>query len=381
MENDFATGFEPEFMRRAINLARKGTGAVNPNPLVGAVIVKDGRVIGEGYHQKYGKLHAEREAFSSLSYKEEAKGADMYVTLEPCCHYGKQPPCVEAIIEHGIKRVFCGSDDPNAKVSGKGFDILRRAGIEVHTHCLKDECDELNDIFFKYIVTGIPYVTMKYAMTMDGKIATFTGKSKWITGECARNEVMEMRNRYRGIMVGIGTVLADDPMLTCRIDENKNRVCENVRNPVRIVCDSNLGIPMDSHIVMSARETYTIVATTRKAVQNGDKSRELEAKGVHVIATEGQNGHVDLQELMIKLGEMDIDGILLEGGGRLNYSMLSMGLVDEVCAFVAPKIFGGQGIYTPVSGEGVDAPAGAYNFMLYGAERYGEDIMLRYKKR
>ena len=193
-----------EYMRRAVELAKLGIGKVNPNPLVGAVIVKEGRIIGEGYHAKYGELHAERHAFSRLT--EEAEGAEMYVTLEPCCHYGKQPPCTQAIIEHGIKKVFVGSDDPNALVAGKGVQALREAGVEVVTQVMKEECDALNPVFFHFITTKTPYVLMKYAMTMDGKIACDTGKSQWITGEEARSHVQETRDALMGIMVGIQTI-------------------------------------------------------------------------------------------------------------------------------------------------------------------------------
>jgi diaminohydroxyphosphoribosylaminopyrimidine deaminase/5-amino-6-(5-phosphoribosylamino)uracil reductase len=368
------------YMRRAIELAKQGTGAVNPNPLVGAVIVKDGRIIGEGYHRRYGELHAEREAFAHLT--EAADGAEMYVTLEPCCHYGKQPPCVNAIIEHGIKRVFVGSDDPNVLVSGGGYKILREAGIQVVTHVLKEECDSINDVFFHYIVNKTPYVVMKYAMTMDGKLATYTGESKWITGEAARHHVMEQRNGLTGIMVGIGTVLKDNPMLTCRI--------EGGRNPVRIVCDSNLNIPLDSNLVTSAKDVRTIVATCclpktetendSKTVIRQDKYNSLCEAGVEIIETDSMDGHVNLVSLMKKLGEQNIDGILLEGGGTLNYSALQAGIVNEVNMYIAPKIFGGNGIYTPVGGQGVRFPDEAYKYKMCGMEQYGEDVLLRYKK-
>ena len=259
------------YMRRAIELAKKGIGAVNPNPLVGAVIVKDGRIIGEGYHRRYGELHAERDAFAHLT--EDAAGAEMYVTLEPCCHYGKQPPCVNAIIEHKISRVYVGSDDPNALVSGKGYQILRDAGIEVITHVLKEECDSLNPVFFHYIVNKTPYVVMKYAMTMDGKIATYSGKSKWITGEEARAHVMEQRNALTGIMVGSETVIKDDPSLTCRI--------EGGRNPVRIICDSRLRISMDSQIVRTASEVPTILAAIQ-SVEVKDHGEPLSGTWLYV---------------------------------------------------------------------------------------------------
>ena len=218
------------YMRRAIELAKKGRGWTNPNPMVGAVIVKNGSIIGEGYHEKCGELHAERNAIASLT--ESAEGATLYVTLEPCCHYGKQPPCTLAIVEHGIKKVYVGSDDPNDKVAGKGIEFLREHGVEVETGVMKAACDAINPVFFHYITTKLPYVVMKYAMSMDGKIAAYTGKSQWITGEAARQHVQETRNWLKGIMVGCNTVLQDDPALTCRI--------EGGRNPVRIVCDLSL---------------------------------------------------------------------------------------------------------------------------------------------
>lgn len=375
--------FNPEYMRRAIELAKRGTGAVNPNPLVGAVIVKDGRVIGEGYHARYGELHAERSAFASLKNPAEAEGAVMYVTLEPCCHYGKQPPCAAAIIEHKIRKIYCGSDDPNAKVAGKGFEWLREAGIEVHTHCLKEECDAINDVFFKYIVDKKPYVALKYAMTMDGKIATRTGESKWITSGAARAYVMELRNKYKGIMVGIGTVLADDPMLTCRIEPGAVRDNDNQRNPVRIVCDSRLRIPEDSALVRTANEVPTIVAVTEAGAADREKCERLEAAGVDVLLcrAKGDTEQVDIDDLLCKLGGLGIDGILLEGGGRLAYSAVAAGVVDEVDAFVAPKVFGGSGVYTPVSGTGVEHPADAYMYELCEVRNFAPDVLLRYRKK
>ena len=363
---------DKKYMRRAIELAKLGTGAVNPNPLVGAVIVKDGRIIGEGYHRKYGELHAERDAIAHLT--EDAEGADMYVTLEPCCHYGKQPPCALAIIDHKIKRVFVGSDDPNKLVSGGGYKLLRDAGIEVITHVLKDECDGINDVFFHYIVNKTPYVVMKYAMTMDGKIATREGYSKWITGETARNHVQEQRNALSGIMAGIGTVLKDDPMLTCRIPGG--------RTPVRIICDTHGRIPMDSNIVKSADTVRTIIAVSDKWIDTSDgqeKANKLNDMGAEILAVPENDGHIDLKALMTELGALQIDGILLEGGGTLNESALKAGVVNEVDAYVAPKIFGGAG-HSPVDGEGVSLPDEAYRFRLAKTEQYGEDVLLIYKK-
>lgn len=352
-------------MRRAVELAKLGIGKVNPNPLVGAVIVKEGRIIGEGYHAKYGELHAERHAFSRLT--EEAEGAEMYVTLEPCCHYGKQPPCTQAIIEHGIKKVFVGSDDPNALVAGKGVQALREAGVEVVTQVMKEECDALNPVFFHFITTKTPYVLMKYAMTMDGKIACDTGKSQWITGEEARSHVQETRDALMGIMVGIQTIISDNPRLTCRIPGG--------RNPIRIICDSHLRIPMEAEVVQTAKKMKTVVATVSS---EQEKISALGEAGVKVLITDSADGKVDLQDLMQKLGQEKIDSILLEGGGTLNQSALQSGIVNHIQIYLAPKIFGGTGKYTPVSGIGVKEPDEAYLLIDRKIGIFGEDILLDY---
>ena len=240
-----------EYMRRAISLAKKGVGLVAPNPLVGAVIVKDGEIIGEGWHRRYGDLHAERHALSNVT--AEPKGAVMFVTLEPCCHTGKQPPCTEAIVEAGISEVYIGSRDPNPLVSGKGVAYLKEHGVIVHEDYLRAECDEINTVFFHYIRDKRPYVIMKYAMTIDGKIATSTGKSKWVTSEAAREHVHKRRGIYTAIMVGSNTVLKDNPMLNVRIP--------SVRNPVRIVVDSKLVTPLESKLVKTAGDIRTIICT------------------------------------------------------------------------------------------------------------------------
>lgn len=354
---------DEKYMRRAIELARKGEGHVNPNPLVGAVIVRDGEILAEGYHARYGDLHAERSAFANL--KTDATDAEMYVTLEPCCHYGKQPPCTQAIIEHGIRKVYVGSDDPNVLVAGKGIRQLQDAGISVETHVLKEECDALNDVFFHYITTKTPYVVMKYAMTMDGKIACHTGASKWVTGEEARAHVQRMRNKYTGIMVGVQTVLADDPLLTCRIAEG--------RDPIRIICDSSLRTPLDSQIVRTAGEVETILAT---ATEDPARIAVYEEKGVQVLVTKKKDGRVDLTDLMKKLGERKVDSVLLEGGGTLNYSALQAGIVQHVQAYIAPKLFGGDQGFTPVRGIGVDDPAQAWILTNRKITSFGEDILI-----
>ena len=365
---------QEKYMRRAIELAKNGIGKVNPNPLVGAVIVKDGQIISEGYHAKYGDLHAERNAFRNLKCAEDAKGAEMYVTLEPCCHFGKQPPCTQAIIEHGIRKVYVGSNDPNAVVAGKGIEQLRQAGIEVETEVLKDECDALNPVFFHYITTQTPYVVMKYAMTLDGKIATRTGHSKWISGEASRGRVQQTRNALKGIMVGIGTVLNDDPMLTCRIDGG--------RNPIRIICDSKLRIPLSSQVVTTAKEVATIVATIEPHVEYtrfwNEQKAALEEQGVEVVVVKEVNDRLDLKDLMRQLGERKIDGILLEGGSTLNYAALQAGIVNRIEAYIAPKLFGGAGLYTPVGGEGVEYATEGIECRLLTADKIEEDILLTY---
>lgn len=358
---------QEEYMRRAIALARRGAGKVNPNPLVGAVIVKEGRIIGEGYHVQYGDLHAERHAFANLT--EDATGAEMYVTLEPCCHHGKQPPCTEAIIAHGIRKVYVGSDDPNALVAGKGIEQLRSAGIQVETQVLKEACDALNPVFFHYITTQTPYLVMKYAMTMDGKIACETGASRWVTGETARMHVQETRNWLSGIMVGVQTVLQDDPLLTCRIPEG--------RNPVRIVCDSHLRMPENCKLVKTVGEAPVIVATLEKSLET-EKAKTLHDKGVQLLGVAEKEGRVDLQELMKQLGENAIDGVLLEGGSTLNESALRAGIVNRVQVYVAPKIFGGSGRYTPVRGDGIPEPKQAWIAAKPEITVLGDDILLEY---
>lgn len=403
---------EEKHMRRALELARQGEGKTSPNPMVGAVIVKDGRVIGEGYHESFGDLHAERNALKAAVPGEQVRGSELYVTLEPCCHHGKTPPCTEAIIGAGISRVIIGSSDPNPKVSGKGVQALRQAGITVEEGFLKEECDALNPVFFHYISTGLPYVVLKYAMTADGKIAAASGKSKWITGEAARNDVQRLRSKYAGIMAGIGTVLADDPLLTCRLPGG--------RQPVRIICDSFLRLPPESQICRTAPEVPTLAAALsrteweQRAMEAGgdpaEAAREyqrrrdcLESRGVRVLELPpaekkqiphsaekmrqlpsagkeqaAQNSAVDVRALMEQLGGMGIDSVLVEGGASLNFSMLEAGLVSRVCAYIAPKLLGGADAKSPVGGMGVDGPDEAFLLTAPEVRRFGDDIMLEF---
>lgn len=352
-----------EYMRIALELAKRGEGWVAPNPMVGAVIVKDGRVIGEGWHRKYGDLHAERSALNSCT--ESPEGAHMYVSLEPCCHHGRQPPCTEAIIESKIKKVIIGSADPNPLVAGRGVEILREHGIEVVEGVLSDDCDRLNEVFFHYMRHKTPFVVMKYAMTMDGKIATRTGASRWITGEAARARVHRDRHRYTAIMVGMGTVMADDPRLDCRL--------ENTKNPIRIICDTHLKLPLTSKIAQTANEMKTIVATCS---EDEDKREVLRELGCEVLSVPSSAGHLDLNALMTRLGERGIDSILLEGGATLNWSALESRIVQKAQCYIAPKIFGGAAAKPPVAGLGVSIPDEAFKLSGTSVTQIGEDFLL-----
>lgn len=358
-----------EYMRRAIELAERGVGFTNPNPMVGAVIVKGGKVIGEGWHERCGEWHAERNAFRNCTVP--AEGATMYVTLEPCCHYGKTPPCTEAIIEHGIARVVVGMEDPNPLVAGKGIALLREAGIEVVCGVEEEALREQNRVFLKYISTKLPWVAMKTAMTLDGKIATRTGDSKWITGAEARAYVHELRHRFMAILVGIGTAVADDPLLNCRIESR------GVRQPIRVVVDSNARLSLDSQLVKTAGEYRTIVAHTCFAPE--ERVKALREIGVEMLLCKEKEGLVDVRNLLELLGQSGIDSILLEGGGSLNYTFLSEGLADELYAFIAPKIVGGMNAKTPVEGAGMEKMADAINLELENVLNIGHDVLLKLK--
>ena len=354
---------DQDYMRRALELAEQGMGWTSPNPMVGAVIVKEGRIIGEGFHERYGEAHAERNALASC--REDPRGADLYVTLEPCCHYGKQPPCTDAVLEAGIRRVVIGSGDPNPLVAGKGIEILRKNGVLVEEHELEEECRRLNQVFFHFIQTGRPFVVMKYAMTMDGKTACYTGASKWITGEEARAHVHKQRHRYRAIMAGVGTILEDDPLLTCRM--------EGGRNPVRIICDSRLRTPLSSRIVQTAGEVPTILAT---CCRQEERQEPYRAAGCRILAGPEKEGRVDLAWLMKELGREKIDSILLEGGSSLNWSALKNGIVNKVQAYIAPKLFGGESAKTPVAGEGFPSPDKGVFLRDSRVMRLGEDFLI-----
>lgn len=355
-----------DYMQLALSLAEKGRGFVAPNPMVGAVIVRDGRIIGRGWHEKYGGLHAERNALAACL--EAPAGATMYVTLEPCCHWGKTPPCTDAILDSGIARVVIGAGDPNPLVAGKGAEILRKSSVEVTEGVLRRECEALNEVFFHFIRAKTPFVVLKYAMTADGKIAARTGLSRWITGEAARRRVHGDRLRYSAVMVGVGTVLADDPLLTCRIPGGKN--------PVRVICDTRLRTPLTSKLVRTAREVPTILAACEN---NPEKAAPYLAAGCAVLAVPEKDGRVDLAELMKLLGAGQIDSVLLEGGAALNFSALDAGIVNRVQAYIAPKLFGGETAKTPVGGLGVDAPDRAFRLREPKITQIEEDILLEWE--
>lgn len=354
---------DADYMRLALQLAQKGCGWVSPNPMVGAVIVKNGQIIGKGWHQKYGEAHAERNALASCT--ESPRGATMYVTLEPCCHYGKQPPCTDAILQAGIRRVVIGADDANPLVAGKGAAVLRANGVEVTQGVLQRECRLQNEAFFHYIQTRRPFVVMKYAMTLDGKIAAYTGKSRWITGSEARHHVQTQRARYTGIMVGVGTVIADDPLLTCRLPGSKN--------PVRIVCDTHLRTPINSKMVQSAKQIPTVLAT---CCSQAVRLKPYQDAGCEIVCLPQRSGHVDLNALMDELGHRDIDSILLEGGGTLNWAALESGIVQKVQAYISPKLLGGQTAKTPVEGQGTASPDDAFFVKDGHLIPLGEDYLL-----
>jgi diaminohydroxyphosphoribosylaminopyrimidine deaminase/5-amino-6-(5-phosphoribosylamino)uracil reductase len=359
---------DKKHMEMALELAIRGKGKVNPNPLVGAVVVKNGRIIGKGWHGYYGGPHAEVEAIRDCN--ESIEGATMYVNMEPCSHYGKTPPCVKAIIEAGIKHVVIGMEDPNPMVAGKGIEFLKLNGVRVARNIMHDEAIKLNEMFVRHVSTGLPFCTMKTAMTMDGKIATATGSSKWITGSESRNRVQQLRFDHTAILVGVGTVVKDDPRLTLRAEEKRG-------NPyIRIIVDSRLRIPIESGVLHQEKNDgmRTIILTTENCSK--EKKRKIEELGVEIVVIENFNGRVDLKKAFKVIGEMGIDSVLLEGGAELNYSALSSGLVDKVVAFIAPKIFGGREAKTPVGGDGITDIKRSIRLSNPSVKIFGSDICL-----
>lgn len=356
--------YDEKYMRLAMQLAGNAIGRTSPNPLVGAVIVKDNRVVGCGWHRKAGTPHAEVHALNQAG--ELAQGADVYVTLEPCAHYGKTPPCSKALVEAKVKNVYGGLLDVNPKVAGKGFKILEDAGIHVEYGFLQDELRKQNEVFFKWIEHKKPFIVLKAAMTLDGKIATAIGQSKWITNETSRAYGYKLRDIYDGIMVGINTVIEDNPMLTARVDGGKN--------PIRIVVDSSLKIDINANVVQD-KSAKTIVATTDKA--DKDKILKLQAQDVDVIVVDkDENDKVDIEKLLDILGQQNICSILVEGGATLSGSFVAKKLVDKVYFFIAPKIVGGKEAKTPVAGTGILNLQEALSLKDIQIEKLEEDILI-----
>lgn len=352
------------YMNRVLSLAKKGMGFVNPNPLVGAIIVKDGKIIGEGYHKAYGQPHGEVEAF--LNAKDSVEGATIFVNLEPCSHYGKTPPCSDLIIKKKIKEVVIGMVDPNPLVSGKGIEKLRKAGIKVRVGILEESCKKLNEGFIKYITKKEPFFLLKSAISLDGKIATYNDESMWITGEKAREEVQYLRKEYSAILVGIETVIKDNPRLNCRI--------EGGRNPIKIVVDSNLRIPLDCYLIKNIKESKLIVATTERAEK--EKIEILEKLGVEVLIIKERDNRVDLKELSKALYQLKIDKVLVEGGGTLNYSAIESGLIDKVIFYIAPKIIGGKEAKTAIEGVGIKSIKDVFRVKELKLRTVGEDVVI-----
>lgn len=351
------------FMKKALTLARRGR--TSPNPMVGAVIVRDGKVVGAGFHPKAGEPHA--EVFALRAAGELARGADLYVTLEPCCHHGKTPPCTDSIIESGVRRVFAAMVDPNPQVAGQGIECLRAAGIEVEVGIMESEARKLNEGFVKRVTTGLPFVLWKAAMTLDGKIATRTGDSRWVTGEKARKEVHRLRSRYDAVIVGVGTVLADDPELTVR--DIRGAV-----NPLGVIVDSNASTPPTARVIRS--QSRTLIAVTKHAPE--DRVQALRNAGAELLVLQDIGGRVDLRTLMINLAEIGINSALLESGGELAASMLNAGLIDRGLIFIAPKIVGGRDAKTPVEGEGIERMSEALGTSTPRVHHFGDDLALEF---
>lgn len=352
------------FMRKAVELAEKGIGFVNPNPLVGAVIAKNGKIIGHGFHELYGGPHAEINALNSTN---NAGGATLYVTLEPCNHHGKTPPCTDRIIADKISRVVIGIKDPNPLVNGKGIKQLKQAGIKVETGILKNEIHKLNEVYIKYIREKRPFCVLKTAMTMDGKISTFNGESRWISNEKSRKFVHELRHKYSAIMVGVNTIIKDNPVLTDRSDHSRKK------HPVRIVVDSYGRTPTESNVF------NTKLAPTWFAITNKTEQKFIDdatSRGCEIIVCPEKNKKVNLDFLSERLGEKGIDSVLIEGGSTLNFSAIEEGIVDKVYSFISPKLLGGENAMTPLGGKGISTIAQAITLNIDNITHFDEDLLI-----
>ena len=352
-------------MERALSLARHALGLVSPNPAVGAVIVKDGTVVGEGWTQPPGQAHAEVVALRQAG--DKAKGATLYVTLEPCNHFGRTPPCTQAIIDAGISEVRAAVTDPNPLVSGRGVSRLNKAGIVTHVGECENEACELIEAYAKFITTGLPFVIAKFATSLDGKIATHTGDSRWITGEEARGYVHRIRSESDAVMAGINTVLADDPQLTARDEGGKPLD----RQPLRVIVDSRGRLPLGAKLLTEPGQTLIAVANADETAYHN-----LKQAGADVERIPAEDGSVDLPALMKVLGEREITSVLVEGGGILLGALFDLGLIDKVVAFVAPTIIGGKSAPSPVAGTGAAKMADVTRLSRVKIERFGEDVAI-----
>ncbi len=355
---------DEQWMRKVLRLAEKGRGRTSPNPMVGAALVKNSKMVGEGYHVRAGADHAEIVALRKAG--ERAKGATLYLNLEPCIHYGRTPPCAPAVIEAGVKRIVIGTEDPNPLVGGRGLESLKRAGLDVEVGILEKECRSLNEAFFKFILEKVPFVILKVAATLDGKIATREGDSKWISGEASRQFVHRLRDQVDGVLVGIGTVLKDDPQLTARILKG--------RDPYRIVLDSQLRIPENARVIGDS-PSKVIIATTGVAAR--DKIEKLEKKGVKILILDSKQGKVDLKHCLSKLGEMKIMSLMVEGGSQINGSFLDEGLIDKVLLFFSPKLIGDSQAPGIFGGHGKTVLKEAVFLNELRMRRIGEDVLIQ----
>ncbi|XXF80510.1 bifunctional diaminohydroxyphosphoribosylaminopyrimidine deaminase/5-amino-6-(5-phosphoribosylamino)uracil reductase RibD [Myxococcaceae bacterium GXIMD 01537] len=363
---DFDRAVAEFFMRIALEEAAKGLGRTSPNPVVGAVLVKGGRIIARGYHKKAGTAHAEVVALEAAGAR--ARGADLYTTLEPCDHYGRTPPCSVALLEAGVRRVICASGDPNPQVDGKGVARLRRGGVEVLTGVLREEADRLNRPFFKVIQQGLPYVTLKAAVTLDGKLATATGDSRWVTGEEARAWVHRLRDQVDAILVGANTVRLDDPKLTTRLPGGGGR------DAVRIVVDSRLRLTPRYTVFHQRSPARTVLATLEDP--GGRKARRFTDAGVEVWQVRARKGRVDLKPLLKRIAKEGLNHVLVEGGAELYGSFLREGLADALALFLAPKLIGGEGL-SWTGDLGVKVMGEALAVKDLSLEKLGEDVLIQ----
>jgi len=354
------------FMKEVLRLARRGLGSTSPNPVVGALVVKDGQITGSGYHRKAGAPHAEIEALSMAG--ERAKGSTLFVNLEPCNHYGRTPPCTKAILESGLRRVVVGIADPNPNVTGDGCKFLRSKGVEVKYGVLEEECTRLNEVYIKYVKEGKPFVILKGALTLDGWIATKIGDSKWITNEKSRKFAHSLRKKVDAIMVGVETIIADNPLLTPYLTRN------SAPDPVRVIADTNLRIPLDSRVFNSGTSALTIIASGSNVSKT--KRKGVEGLGARIINCQMRDGRIDLADLLDKLAEMSIGSVLVEGGGTIFGSIIREGLVDKFYIFLAPKILGGDNGIPFTRGPGCDIVKDCFTLKVLTVRRFNDDIMI-----